>query len=355
MKDKPPDSVLLNCPLPLPARKTIQLGHGSGGKMSSDLVRDIILKHFTNPILDRLGDSAELHVEDARLAFTTDSFVVDPIFFPGGDIGDLAVNGTLNDLAVVGARPMCLSAGLIIEEGFAIADLERILASMQRAASNARVPIVTGDTKVVTRGKADKIFINTSGLGAISATIALGPERIAVGDSIIVSGPIGNHGIAVLSRREGFSFGTDVASDTASILPLTQDLIATCGLNLHLMRDPTRGGVAATLNEFAQGARLEIEIDESSLPIDPAVASACELLGIDPLYIANEGKVVAVVAEHAAEGALDSLRRHTIAERAAIIGHVVGSDHPGRVTLKTRLGTRRMVDLPVAEQLPRIC
>ncbi len=340
---------------PSGSRSTIQLGHGSGGRMTADLIRTVILAHFANPTLAALDDSAELNIDGARIAFTTDSFVVDPIFFPGGDIGDLAVNGTVNDLAVCGALPRYLSAALIIEEGFSVSDLERIISSMQRAAQAADIQIVTGDTKVVNRGKADKLFVNTSGIGVIGRDVDLGPGRVCDGDVVLVSGPIGNHGIAVLSQREGFAFGTAVTSDTAPLTPLTQSLINSCGHNLRFMRDPTRGGVAAVLNECAAGAAVEIEIDESSIPIDPPVAAACELLGIDPLHVANEGKLIAIVDASAADIALEALRSHDIGSRACLIGKVTAAGSSGRVSMKTRLGARRIVDMPLGEQLPRIC
>ncbi|MCB2229632.1 hydrogenase expression/formation protein HypE [bacterium] len=344
-----------SCPLPFNHSDVIRLSHGAGGQMTSNLIRDVILRHFGNPILDKLGDSAELHVQNRRLAFTTDSFVVNPLFFPGGNIGDLAVNGTVNDLAVSGARALYLSIGFIIEEGLAVGEFDTIVETMQRAAGAAGVTIVTGDTKVVDHGKGDKIFINTSGIGVFDHDFILDPRHVEPSDVVIVSGPIGNHGIAVLSKREGFSFGTDVVSDTAPLGGLTEALLRACGNRLRVMRDPTRGGIAASLNEFAERAQVEIELDETSLPIDPPVAGACELLGIDPLHVANEGKLVVIVAAELAEEALAALRELEIGREACVIGRVGGKRAPGRVVLRTLLGVRRVVDPPVGEQLPRIC
>ncbi len=342
------------CPLPITAHSTIQLSHGSGGKLMNDLIGRLFIEAFDNPILRRRDDQATLEINGQRLTFSTDSFVVDPLFFPGGDIGDLAVNGTVNDVCMNGARPLYLSAGFIIEEGLPLEDLEKIVQSMQRAAVAAGVQIVTGDTKVVNRGKGDKLFINTAGIGVIEHNYRIGVDNLQPGDRILINGAIGNHGMAVLSKREGLAFETSIASDTASLNSLVAELIATIGGEIHAMRDPTRGGVAAVLNEFAAASDVGIRLFEDSLPIDPPVAGACELLGLDPLYVANEGKLIAVVSAAAAERALTVIRNHPLGNQAALIGEV-HSDRIGTVTLRTRLGAERIIDMPVGEQLPRIC
>jgi hydrogenase expression/formation protein HypE len=334
---------------------TVQLNHGSGGRQTRQLLDDVFIKYFDNPVLDRRDDSARVDTVSARLCFTTDSFVVDPIFFPGGCIGDLAINGTVNDLAVCGGRPLCLSAAFILEEGFPLALLEQIVVAMRQAADRVAVPIVCGDTKVVPRGKCDKIFITTSGIGSLEIAHPLGPDRLLPGDCLILSGTLGDHGMAVLSRREGLAFDSPIESDTASLYPLVRLLAERCGEHLHAMRDPTRGGLAAVLNEFAESSRVAVELDEAALPVTPAVAGACELLGIDPLYVANEGKLVAIVAAEAAKSAVAALREHPLGRQAALIGRVTASHTHGQVSLRTRLGACRLVDMPLGEQLPRIC
>jgi hydrogenase expression/formation protein HypE len=332
----------------------IQLGHGSGGRMMNELIHDLFKHRFANPYLDPLDDGATLPGPGQRLAFATDSFVVDPLFFPGGSIGDLAVNGTVNDLCMCGSRPLWLSAGFIIEEGFPFADLERIAGAMAEAAEKAGVQIVTGDTKVVERGQADGLFINSSGIGVIDHPLILGSRHLQPDDRLILSGTVGDHGIAVLSQREHLGFATPLQSDTASLHELTASLIGCCGGDLHALRDPTRGGLAALCNEFAQSSGLEIRLEESALPVKPEVAVACELLGLDPLYIANEGKLVAAVAAGAAERALVALHSHPLGREAAVIGKVIKGE-AGLVAMRTLLGGWRVVDLPAGELLPRIC
>jgi hydrogenase expression/formation protein HypE len=342
-----------DCPVPLSETRQILLGHGSGGKLTAQLIERLFLPAFRNPALERLDDQAQLDVGGVRLAFTTDSYVVTPIFFPGGDIGELAVNGTVNDLVVGGARPLGLSLAFILEEGFAIADLERIVASTQRAAERVGVPIVTGDTKVVPRGKADGIFINTSGVGVVPAGLRLSSDRVAAGDAVIVSGPIGDHGVAILSRRAGLEFDGELASDSAPLHELVAALLAS-GAEVHAMRDPTRGGVAATLVEIASRRRLGIAIDERRVPVRDSVRGACEILGLDPLLVANEGKLVVFVAEASSGAALAALRAHPLGAGAERIGRVT-AEHPGTVLARTTIGGERVIDLPFGEALPRIC
>ena len=295
-----------------------------------------------------------MDVAGTRLAFSTDSFVISPLFFPGGDIGALAVHGTVNDLAMCGAKPLALSAGLILEEGLPLEDLGRIVASMQKAAQSANVSIVTGDTKVVDRGKGDGVFINVSGVGLVAPGIVISPKRARPGDVVLVSGEIAVHGIAIMSLREGLRFETTLASDTAALNGLVADLLAALGDKVHVLRDPTRGGVASTLHEIATQAGVGIRLDEARLPIGEEVRGACEILGLDPLYVANEGKFLAIVAREEADRALETLRAHPLGRNAAIIGEVVPSS-PGQVTLKSRIGGLRVVDLLSGEQLPRIC
>jgi hydrogenase expression/formation protein HypE len=329
----------------------ILLAYGSGGKLSQDLI-DSFLPELANPILDRLDDAAVFELS-GRLAFTTDSYTVNPIFFPGGDIGRLAVCGTVNDLAMSGARPRYLSLAFIIEEGLPVADLKRIITSIKKAAEEAGVKIVTGDTKVVNQGSADKIFINTAGLGTVPEGVNISAGNAQPGDKIIVNGNIGDHGIAVLSQREGLKFQTPVPSDCAPLNGLVAEMLETSG-NIHCLRDPTRGGLAVTLNDFARQSKAGIIVDEEKIPVDRAVLAACELLGFDPLHIANEGKLAAAVAPGDAGAILAAMKRHKYGRQAAIIGEVV-KEHPGRVVMKTGLGASRIVDIPVGELLPRIC
>ncbi len=331
----------------------ILLDHGSGGKISHAMIEEMMLPVFDNPILAQLNDGAEIKIGDERLAFSTDSYVVDPIFFPGGNIGDLAVNGTVNDLAMSGAVPMFLSVGLIIEEGFSAADLNIILRQMGLAAKKAGVLVVTGDTKVVPRGAADKIFINTSGIGRIPDGVQISGHRANPGDKILLSGTLADHGIAILTSREGMRFVSPVISDTAALNHLVQRMLAV-DKDIHVLRDPTRGGLGTTLNEIAGQSRVGIHIAEERIPIKPDVAALCELLGFDPLYIANEGKLIAVVSPDHADAMLAVLRADPLGKDACIIGEVVQSP-AGRVILKTRIGGTRIVDMLTGEQLPRIC
>ncbi len=343
----------MSCPLPILDHDTIQLAHGAGGRLSAELIEKLILPRFSSAELDCLEDQAVLELPAGRVAFSTDTFVVDPIFFPGGDIGDLAVNGTVNDVAMSGAVPTALSVGFVLEEGLPLVDFHRILCSMEQAARTAGVRIVTGDTKVVGRGSCDKIFINTSGLGVIPAGVILSASSLQPGDAVIVSGTIADHGMAIMSRREGLSFTADIASDTAALNGLIRALLDS-GCAVRTMRDPTRGGVATTLNEFAAASEIGIVLDEEAIPVRDNVLGACEILGIDPLYVANEGKLIAVVATGEAENALAVMRDHRLGTEARIIGHV-RADHPGLVSMRTALGSERIVDMPVGEQLPRIC
>ena len=344
----------LQCPIPISAYPTVTMGHGGGGRLTQMLIERMLRPAFGNPALDALHDGARLDVGGARLAFSTDSYVISPLFFPGGDIGSLAIHGTLNDLAMCGARPLALSAALIIEEGLPMATLWRIIQSMRDAAAAAGVPVVTGDTKVVDRGKGDGIFINTSGVGLVAQGIEIDPRRATPGDSVIVSGPIANHGIAIMSVREGLAFETALESDSAALHTIVAGLLDTVGAAVHVLRDPTRGGVASALNEIAQAARVGMQLDEAAIPLDEEVRGACEILGLDPLYVANEGKFLAIVAREATDAALAALRAHPLGARAAIIGHVT-SEHPGVVVQRSRIGGSRVVDLLSGEQLPRIC
>jgi hydrogenase expression/formation protein HypE len=341
----------------------ILLAHGSGGKLSHDLVQQLFVRYFENPTLLQLDDAAVVPwgysgrdgVVEGRLAFSTDSYVVSPLVFPGGDIGKLAVCGTVNDVSMSGARPLWLSAGFIIEEGLPLAELERIVASMAATAGHAGVQIVTGDTKVVDRGSADKLFINTAGVGVVAPGVRIAGDRAQPGDVVILSGTIGDHGMTIMTQREGLQFDSPLQSDCAPLNSLVAALLETLPAGtLHCLRDPTRGGLATALNELAERSGVGIEIEETAIPVRDAVRAACELLGLDPLYVANEGKVVAVVAEEAAADALNLLRGHVYGRDAAIIGQVTGS-HPGRLVMRTSLGARRIVDMLVGEQLPRIC
>jgi hydrogenase expression/formation protein HypE len=347
----------LSCPTPLPVRDTILLGHGSGGKLSAELVRDIFLPAFQNPMLARLDDQAVVNINGQRLAMTTDSFVVKPLFFPGGDIGSLAVHGTVNDLAMGGATPLFLSAAFIIEEGFSMDELRRVVNSLRRAAADASVYVVTGDTKVVEKGKGDGLFINTTGIGLVPEGVDFSADRARPGDKVILSGSIGDHGIAILAQREGLEFETQIESDSAALHTLVAGILSATANNLlaiRCMRDPTRGGVSSTLNEIAERSRVGIEILESSLPVHEQVQGACELLGLDPLYVANEGKLIAIVAPEAADAVLQAVRNHPLGAEAQIIG-TVNKENPGLVTMRTPLGTTRVVDMLAGDQLPRIC
>jgi hydrogenase expression/formation protein HypE len=342
----------LSCPLPIAQRKTVVLGHGSGGKLSAQLIREMFLPAFDNPLLNRLDDQAVLEAGSARIAFTTDSFVVTPLFFPGGDIGKLAVHGTVNDLAMSGATPLALSVAFILEEGFPMEELARIVASMAEAARAAGVPIATGDTKVVPRGKADGMFITTSGVGLVAAGVNISARLARPGDKILLSGTIADHGMAVMSKREGLEFEGAIESDTAALHRLVAEMIAAG--EIHALRDPTRGGLGATLVEIAAAAGIGVEAESAAIPVREPVRAACELLGLDPLFVANEGKLAAFVAPESAGRVLEAMRANTLGRDAVVIGEAVWS-HPGMVLLKTEIGGTRVVDLPFGEQLPRIC
>ncbi|MDA8140481.1 MAG: hydrogenase expression/formation protein HypE [Desulfobacteraceae bacterium] len=331
----------------------ILLDHGSGGKMAHQLTTEVLLPLFDNPMLAMLHDGAVFEVNKGRLAFSTDSYVVDPIFFPGGDIGDLAVNGTVNDLAMCGAVPRYLSMGLILEEGLPIDDLRRILTSARKALDQAGVQLITGDTKVVPRGAADKIFINTTGIGVVPARVKISADGARPGDKIILSGTMADHGIAVLTQREGLRFESEVISDTAPLNHMVQAILALTRA-VHVLRDPTRGGVGTALNEIALQSKVGMVIEEEKLPVTPAVAGICELLGFDPLYLANEGKLLCFVPARHAKAVLSIIQQSPCGRNACIIGQVV-ADHPGRVIMQTRIGGQRIVDMLSGEQLPRIC
>ena len=332
----------------------ILLGHGSGGRLSHQLLDGLIIPTLSGTPPAGQNDAALLDDVDGRLAYTTDSFVVDPIFFPGGTIGSLAVHGTVNDLAMMGARPLWLSVGLILEEGFSRHDLKTILEDMRQAADSCGVRIVTGDTKVVPRGKADRIFITTSGIGVIEHTVAIHGANARVGDAIIINGTIGDHGIAVMAGREGIKAGTGIRSDSAALNGLVAAIVAEAGDSLHVLRDPTRGGVATTIKEIAGQSAVSITLVEEALPVNPAVRGVCSLLGLDPLFVANEGKLLAFVAADAAERVLTCIRQHHLGVQAAIIGHVCEGD-AGRVRMETSVGGLRAVEMLAGEQLPRIC
>jgi hydrogenase expression/formation protein HypE len=332
---------------------TILLDHGSGGKMSHHLIKDLMLPIFDNPMLATLHDGAIFNIDGKRLAFSTDTYVVDPIFFPGGSIGDLAVNGTVNDLAMCGARPLYLSAGLIIEEGFPITDLEKILKDMSKAAERADVKVVTGDTKVVPKGAMDKIFVNTSGIGRITDGVDISSQNACPGDKIILSGTIGDHGMTVLTQREGMTFDSSLKSDTAPLNHMVSRMLLK-SKDIHVLRDPTRGGVGTALNEIAGQSGVGIKFYEEKIPLKDETAGICELLGFDPLYVANEGKLIAFVAAKDVEKVLASIKEDEFGKDACIIGEV-HSDHPGKVIMQTRIGGTRIVDMLTGAQLPRIC
>ena len=346
-----------SCPIPIFDHQRIVLGHGSGGKLTADLIEKIFLPAFRNPTLDKMDDQAVLQFGDMRLAFTTDSFVVTPIFFPGGDIGRLAIHGTVNDLAMSGARPLYLSAAFILEEGLPVHDLRRVVESMRSAAAEAGVQLVTGDTKVVNRGKGDQIFITTTGIGVIENGINISADQARPGDKIILSGTIGDHGMTIMSQREGLQFEGAIQSDCASLNQLVVAMLSTSSERrdfIHTMRDPTRGGVATTLNELARHANVGIVIDQRAIPVRESVQGACEVLGLDPLYVANEGKLIAFVVPEMAEVVLHRMSQHPLGADAAIIGEVVNT-HPGMVLMKTQIGGTRVLDVMFGEQLPRIC
>ena len=349
-----PDPSSLACPAPIVELARVLLGHGSGGQLSAALMRDVIA-----PALEAaapggpLNDAAVVEVAGGRLAFTTDSFVVSPLEFPGGNIGELAVNGTVNDLAMMGAQPLALSLAYVIEEGLPIEDLRRVTESVTRAAIRAGVRIVTGDTKVVGRGAADGLFVNTAGIGLVASGVTVGADRAAAGDAVILSGPIGLHGIAIMSVREGLDFEVEIASDTQPLNELVAAIVATCP-DVRVLRDPTRGGLASALNEIAAASGVGIELREETIPIPGPVRAACEMLGLDPLHVANEGKLVAIVPAASAQAVLAAMRAVPEGAEAVEIGRVV-AHHPAMVTMRTIVGSQRIVDMLVGEQLPRIC
>jgi len=330
----------------------ILLAHGGGGMASAELLADIILPALANPALDQLGDSALIDLDSSRLAFTTDAFVVTPVRFPGADLGRLAVAGTVNDLAVAGARPLALSLACVLPEGFPVADFRNLLASARRAADETSVPIVTGDTKVVESAALDSPVFTTAGVGLVEIDPPPAPARVEIGDLLLINGNLGEHAIAVISARQGLAFETPVRSDAAPLWPLVRGL-ADAGVELRFMRDPTRGGLAAVANELARAGSLHVELDEAAIPISPPVAAACDMLGLDPLNAANEGKILFVVPHDQADRALQALRSHPLGAAAALIGRI--QDRPPGVTLRTRVGTTRAVDVPYGEDLPRIC
>jgi hydrogenase expression/formation protein HypE len=351
----PPIEVLsLQCPIPRSEYPQVTLAHGGGGRLTHALIERMFLAAFRNPALEPLHDGAVLEVPAGRIALSTDSYVVSPLFFPGGDIGSLAVHGTVNDLAMCGAQPLALTAGFVLEEGLPMDDLWRIVRSMAQAARDAGVSIVTGDTKVVDRGKGDGVFINTTGIGMVPEGVQIAPTRARPGDRLLLSGRIADHGIAILSVREGLAFETTIESDSAALNGLVGALLGALGERVHVLRDPTRGGVASATNEIAAAAQVGLRLEERAIPLAEQVRGACEILGLDPLYVANEGKCLAIVAPEAAEQALALMRAHPLGREAALIGEVV-ADHPGRVMMRSGVGGMRIVDMLSGEQLPRIC
>jgi hydrogenase expression/formation protein HypE len=349
-----PDPSNMTCPAPIPERARVLLGHGSGGQLSAALMRDVIAPALAAAAPGGpLNDAAVVEVGGQRLAFTTDSFVVSPLVFPGGDIGELAVNGTVNDLAMMGAQPLALSLAYVIEEGLPIEDLRRVTESVAGAAGRAGVRIVTGDTKVVGRGAADGLFVNTAGIGLVAPGVVVGADRATVGDAVILSGPIGLHGIAIMSIREGLGFEVEIASDTQPLNGLVAAIVAACP-DVHVLRDPTRGGLASAMNEIAAASGVGVELREEAIPIPGPVHAACEMLGLDPLHVANEGKLVAIVPAAAVHAVLAAMRAMPEGVGAVEIGRVV-ADHPAMVTVRTIVGSQRIVDMLVGEQLPRIC
>ncbi|MCS7259847.1 MAG: hydrogenase expression/formation protein HypE [Anaerolineae bacterium] len=344
----------LQCPIPISDYPVVTLAHGGGGRLSQLLIERMFVPAFANAVLETLHDGAVLELNGARLAFSTDSFTVSPLFFPGGDIGSLAVYGTVNDLAMCGARPLALAVGFILEEGLPMEELWRVIVSMQRAAVAVGVPIVTGDTKVVERGKGDGIFINTTGVGVVLPGVHIAPQRAVPGDRVLINGSIAEHGIAIMAQREGLAFETELVSDSAPLLDLVLRVLEVGGEHVHVLRDPTRGGVASALNEIAAKACVGIRLDEERIPVTEAVRGACEILGFDPLYVANEGKCIAIVAPEVADHVLETMRAHPQGAHAACIGEVV-PDHPGKVFMRSRIGGLRVVDMLSGEQLPRIC
>jgi hydrogenase expression/formation protein HypE len=344
---------LLSCPAPLDQSEFVQLAHGGGGRKMARLIESVMVPALSNPALDVLGDGALLRVGAEDLAFSTDTFVVKPLFFPGGDIGSLAIHGTANDLAMCGAEPLVFSTGFVIEEGFPMADLRRVVASMAEAASALGAPVVTGDTKVVDKGKGDGLFINTAGIGRVRSGVRVSPRAARAGDAVLVSGPIGDHGIAVMAAREGIDFETALLSDSAPVVALVRALLDAAP-DVHVLRDPTRGGLATALVEIACASGVGIRLDESAVPVRPEVQGACELLGFDPLYVACEGRFLAIVPGGSAARALEAVRAAPGGAGARLVGEVV-ADPPGRVVMRTSIGSHRVLDRLSGEQLPRIC
>ena len=352
MKEPPKDFNVV-CPLPTSDSSRILLAHGGGGKLMHQLIENVFLKKFSNPLLASRHDGAVFKLDGARLAFTTDSYVVRPLFFPGGNIGTLAVNGTVNDLAMCGARPLFLSAGFILEEGLPMETLERVVESMRAAAEQARVQFVTGDTKVVDRGKGDGIYINTAGIGIVEHPLTIGPNQVRPGDTILLNGDIGRHGIAIMAVREGLSFESQIESDCAPLAELVGQLLA-AGVEVHCLRDLTRGGLASALVEIAESSSHNIGIEEGPIPVREDVQGACEILGLDPLYVANEGRFIAFVPPSSVDRALAVMRAHALGGGACVIGRVE-EGRSGFVSMRSRIGTTRIVEMISGEQLPRIC
>ncbi len=344
----------LQCPIPISEYPRVLLAHGGGGRLMNQLIEKVFVGAFANPALEALHDGAILDANGTRLAFATDSFVVTPLFFPGGDIGSLAVHGTVNDLAMCGAVPLALSAGFILEEGLSMDELWRVVRSMRAAADAVGVSIVTGDTKVVDRGRGDGLYVNTSGIGLVRPGVDIAPTRARPGDVVLLSGAVANHGIAIMSVREGLEFETEMKSDQAALDKLVGRVLDAGGDRVHVLRDPTRGGVASVLNEIAAKAGVGIRLDEAKVPVWDEVRGACEILGLDPLYVANEGKCIAIVAREAAEACLEAMRSDPLGREATIIGEVV-SENPGLVTIRSRIGGTRVLQMISGEQLPRIC
>jgi hydrogenase expression/formation protein HypE len=332
---------------------TVDMTHGSGGRSMAQLIEEMFVKHFDNDLLRQANDQAAFDISEGRMVISTDGHVISPLFFPGGDIGSLSVHGTVNDVAMSGARPLYLSAGFILEEGFPLADLEKIVASMARAASDAGVPVVTGDTKVVEKGHGDGVFITTTGLGVVPAELNISGDQARPGDAILINGSIGDHGVAIMSSRENLEFETTIESDSAALHTLIADMVAAAP-SIHCLRDPTRGGLATTLNELAQQSGVGMNLRETAIPVKPAVVAACELLGLDPLYVANEGKLVCICPQQDAGRVLQVMQAHPLGQQSAIIGEVIEDEH-GFVQMETGFGGSRVVDWLTGEQLPRIC
>lgn len=351
--NKEPESITLSCPLPDTSTKIIKLGHGSGGKMTGNLIENVFLPKLGNDILNQLDDAALIPLQDSFLAITTDSYVVSPIFFPGGDIGSLSIHGTLNDLAMRGAQPLFITASFILEEGLLLEHLERVITSMKEACSNAEVQLVAADTKVVNKGAGDQIFITTTGIGIVSKVPEPAAHRAIPGDSILICGDIGRHGVAIMSCREGLALETSITSDSRSLHGLVKAMLAHSP-DVHTLRDITRGGLASVLNEIAAVARVGIEVDEAAIPVHPEVRAVCEILGLDPLYVACEGRLVSFVSPQSSDAVLECMRQQPESESPCLIGRVV-AEHPGRVVLRSRVGGNRVLDKLSGEQLPRIC